>query len=324
MAYISQYEYYTNNGNNPTDANWGSYQYVSLQDIVNNFLLMYSGNHSLVNNEERYKVLFHAKRAIQELNYDAFKEIKVLELSVCDQLRYVLPSDFVNWVRISLYANGVLMPLSENIQTLSAKAYLQDNDCNILFDQNGNILEPQYSNIDYDRIRGTKKSIYLNYGHQFHGQEGYCCDGNWYFDYNIGSRIGLNTETANRNPTFNIDKKAGVINFDSSIIGYNHNYNNQNQNIHHDRSATVILEYISDGMENGDTSLITVNKLFEQYIYAAIKYEILNSKFGVQEYIVARAKRDRSALLRNAKIRISNIHPGRLLMNLRGMDKIIK
>jgi len=29
-------------------------------------------------------------------------------------------------------------------------------------------------------------------------------------------------------------------------------------------------------------------------------------------------------LLRNAKIRISNIHPGRLLMNLRGMDKIIK
>jgi hypothetical protein len=321
MGYISQYEYYTNNGNTPTDANWGSYQYVSLQDIVNNFLLMYSGNHSLVNNEERYKVLFHAKRAIQELNYDAFKEIKVLELSVCDQLRYVLPSDFVNWVRISLYVNGLLMPLSENIQTLSAKAYLQDNNCNILFDQNGNILEPQYSNIDYDRIRGAKKSIYLNQGHQFHGQEGYCCDGNWYFDYGIGDRIGLNTETANRNPTFNIDKKAGVINFDSSILGH---YNNHHQGNPHDRSATVILEYVSDGMENGDNSAISVNKLFEQYIYAAIKYEILNSKFGVQEYIVARARKERGALLRNAKIRISNIHPGRLLMNLRGMDKIIK
>jgi hypothetical protein len=77
-------------------------------------------------------------------------------------------------------------------------------------------------------------------------------------------------------------------------------------------------------MENGDISAISVNKLFEQYIYAAIKYEILNSKFGVQEYIIQRAKKDRMALLRNAKIRISNIHPGRLLMNLRGMDKIIK
>jgi hypothetical protein len=77
-------------------------------------------------------------------------------------------------------------------------------------------------------------------------------------------------------------------------------------------------------MDPSKIKLESVNKLFEQYIYAAIKYEILNSKFGVQEYIVGRAKKDKSALLRNAKIRISNIHPGRLLMNLRGMDKTIK
>ena len=79
MAYISQYEYYDNNGNQPQDVNWGSYQYVSLFDIVNNFMLMYAGNHSLINNEDRYKILFHAKRAVQELNYDAFKEITSLD-----------------------------------------------------------------------------------------------------------------------------------------------------------------------------------------------------------------------------------------------------
>ena len=307
MAYLSQYEYYANSGNSPDDANWGSYQYVSLQDIVNNFGLMYSGNHSLVNNEERYKILFHAKRAIQELNYDAFKEVKVLELSVAESLRYVLPSDFVNWVRISLYKNGVLRPLTENIQTLSSNAYLQDNKGNVLFDQDGNVLRPENSNIDYDRLKGTKKSIYLNKDNQFNGEWGWYINGLWYFDFNIGTRYGLNTETANFNPTFNIDKKAGVINFDSSMSG-----------------ELCILEYISDGMESGDNSLITVNKLFEQYIYAAIKFEILNSKFGVQEYIVNRARKEKTSLLRNAKIRISNIHPGRLLMNLRGMDKVIK
>ena len=62
MAYITEYQYYENAGASPENANWGSYQYVSLYDIVNNFMLMYSGNHSLINNEERYKVLFHAKR----------------------------------------------------------------------------------------------------------------------------------------------------------------------------------------------------------------------------------------------------------------------
>jgi hypothetical protein len=301
MTYISQYDYYTD------PSNYGSYQYVSLQDIVTNFLLMYSGNHSLVNNEERYKILFHAKRAIQELNYDAFKEIKILELSVCDNLRYVLPSDYVNWVRISLYKDGYLRPLTENIQTLWSDAYLQDNNCQILFDINGNILKPQDSTIDYQRITGAKKSIYLNEGNPYNGNMGYYVDGMWYFDYRIGSRYGLNTETANFNPTFSINKKSGVINFDSGMAG-----------------ELCILEYVSDGMEGGDNSSIMVNKLFEKYVYAYIQYEILNSKLGVQEYIIARARKEKSALLRNAKIRISNIHPSRLLMNMRGMDKMIK
>ena len=307
MAYISQFEYYTNNGNAPEDKNWGEYQYVKLFDIVNNFLLMYAGNHSLINNEERYKILFHAKRAIQELNYDAFKEIKVLELTVADNLIFILPSDYVNWVRISLYKDGYLRPMVENIQTLSSTAYLQAQDGQILFDQFGNIIEPQNSVIDADRLAGTKKNIYINAGSQFNGQEGWNIDGIWYFDYSIGAAFGLNTETANFNPTFNIDKRKGVINFNSDMSG-----------------ELCIVEYISDGMNNGDDSLVTVNKLFEKYVYAYIQAELLSSKLGVQEYVVARAKKEKSALFRNAKIRISNIHPSRLLMSLRGMDKIIK
>jgi hypothetical protein len=307
MAYLSQYQYYENEGAAPEDANWGSYQYISLQDVVNNFLLMYSGNHSLVNNEERYKILFHAKRAVQELNYDAFKEIKVLQLTVPDNLIFILPSDYVNWVRVSMYKDGWLRPLTENIQTLSSRAYLQDNTGRILFDEDGNALSPQYSNIDFDRLSKIKKSIYLNQANQFDGNEGFNYDGMWYFEGTIGAAYGLNTETANFNPTFNIDRKSGVINFDSPMAG-----------------ESCIVEYVSDGMEQGDNSKITVNKLFEKYIYAYIQCEILSSKLGVQEYIVTRARKERTALLRNAKIRISNIHPGRLLMNMRGLDKIIK
>ena len=308
MAYINDYTYYENTGNPHTEqANWGSYQYVSLYEIVNNFMLMYAGNHSLVNNEERYRVLFHAKRAIQELNYDAFKEIKILELDVCERLRFVLPQDYVNWVRVSLYKDGVLRPLTENIQTNWSDAYLQDHTCRILFDHDGNILKPSQAFIDLQRVEGTKKSIYLNDQSPYNNREGYCVDGEWYFDYGVGARYGLNTETANFNPTFKIDPKGGVINFSSDMAG-----------------NLCIVEYVSDGMENGDDSLVTVNKLFEEYVYAYIQYAILNSKFGVQEYVVNRARKRSSSLLRNAKIRISNIHPGRLLQNMRGMDKWIK
>lgn len=307
MAYLNQYQYYENAGSSPKDKNWGSYQYVSLKDIVNNFMLMYQGNHSLVNNEERYKILFHAKRGVQELNYDAFKEVKALELAVNDACRFVLPSDYVNWVRVSLNKDGILQPLTENINLTSAKTYLQDGNKDILFAEDGGALSPEFSQLDIDRIKGSKKSIYLNDNSPFNEKEGYCCDGIWYFDYTVGARYGLNTETANANPTFKIDKSSGVINFDSTMAG-----------------ELVVLEYVSDGMEGGDDSLVSVNKLFEDYIYAYIEFAILNSKLGVQEYIVNRARKRKSALLRNAKIRISNIHPGRLLMNLRGQAKWIK
>ena len=277
MAYINQYQYYTNNEGNPNDANWGSYQYVTLEDIVNNFMLIYQGNHELVNNLNRFQVLFHAKRGIQELNYDALKEIKILQLDLDSSHRFVLPSDFVNWVRISEWRNGVLRPLTENIQTSYAKAYLQDNESNLLFDQDGNVLSPQDSEIDLARIRGGARSIYLNSNSVYDGQEGWNVEGCWYFDYQVGARFGLNTETANSNPTFNIDKKAGVINFSSGSS-----------------MMSVVLEYVSDGMENGDDASVSLNKLFEEYIYAYIRYSILNGRLGVQEYVVNRARKDKS------------------------------
>ncbi len=306
MAYITDYQYYENSQNVPTDANWGSYQYISLEDIVNNFMLMFQGNNEIVNNVNRYQVLFHAKRGIQELNYDAMKEIKILELEVCDQLRFVLPQDYVNWVRISLEQDGMLYPMTENIQTNWSGAYLQDHDCRILFDIDGNVLKPHNSFWDKQRLDGQQKTMYLGDG-PYSGQQGYLIDGAWYFDYQVGARFGLNTETANVNPTFSINRKGGVINFNSGMAG-----------------KLVVLEYVSDGMENGDDSSVSVNKLFEDFIYAYIKYAILNGRHGAQEYLVNRARKDKSSLLRNAKLRLSNIHPGRLLQNLRGQDKWIK
>jgi len=306
MAYINDYAYYANSGAIPQYKNWGSYQYVSLNDIVNNFMLMYQGNHELINNLNRYQVLFHAKRGIQELNYDAMKEVKVLQMDLDDNLRFILPSDYVNWVRISQYLNGVLYPLTENIQTGWASTYLQDNNAKIIYDQDGNVLKPQFSQLDMSFTSGAK-TIYLNESSAYNNQSGWNVDGCWYFDFGIGARFGLNTETANANPTFSIDKQRGVINFSS--IG---------------NGASVVVEYVSDGMENGEDGSISVNKLFEEYLYAYIRYSLLNGRLGVQEYIVNRARKDKSSLLRNAKIRLSNIHPGRLLMSLRGQDKWLK
>jgi hypothetical protein len=302
MAYITNYQYYTNNGNTPEDANWGSYQYVSLADMVNNFMLMYVGNDKLVNNVDRYTVLFHAKRAIQEINYDALRSIKVLEYEIGNSLKMILPHDYINYVRISMLRNGVLYPLTESRQSITATAYLQDNNGDLLFDSNGEVVTGE-SKLD---ILRQENRLYTGPG-PYSGYNGWYYEGNWYFGYRIGQRFGIDTASANVNPKFFVNKAGGVIDFTSGV-----------------QNSFIVLEYISDGMENGDDSLVTINKLAEEYIYAYLKWALLNNKYGVQEYVINRVKKEKSSALRNTKIRLSNMHPGRLLMAMRGKDKWIK
>ena len=298
---MTQEEYYTNNGLTPTDKNWGTYQNTTLADVVNNFMLMYQDDGELLNNVNRFKVLFHAKRGLQELNYDANRQINVLELDVSDNLKFVLPPDYVNYVRVSLFWGGLLYPMYENIQANHATEFIQDQAYNILFDDQGNALIGT-SKLDLSRLSGYNQELC-----PFNNQWGWYIDGLWYFNYNYGARYGLNTEIANTNPTFRVDKAAGCINFSSGVGGH-----------------SVVLEYISDGLYNLDDSQITIPKLAEEYLYSYIKWAILNNKSNVSEYVVRRAQKEKMANWRNFKIRVSDLHPGRLLMNLRKQGQWIK
>jgi hypothetical protein len=214
----------------------------------------------------------------------------------------VLPPDYVNYARISMLRNGVMYPLTESRQSITATAYLQDNNGDIVFDSNGEVV---IGEAKLDILR-QQNQLYVGPG-PYYNQWGWEYEGEWYFGYPIANNFGLETADANINPKFFVNKAAGVIDFTSGV-----------------QYAYIVLEYISDGMENGDDSLITINKLAEEYVYAYLKYALLNNKFGVQEYIVNRVKKEKTALLRNTKIRLSNMHPGRLLMAMRGKDKWIK
>jgi hypothetical protein len=285
-------------------SSWGSGQYVTLQDVVNNFMLMYVGYDKLIDNADRYNVLFHAKRAVQELNYDAFKELKVLETIVNDDLKVILPQDYVNYVRISYEIDGVLFKLTENQTVNWATRYDQDSSYDYIFDVNGNLITEQ-SELDKIRIDGT----FAQYPFPgiWYGRDAYMLDGDWYFLSSFGGLYGADASKLNGNPTYVINKAEGVINFSSGLQG-----------------RLIVLEYISDGLESEDPSQITVHKFAEEFIYSYIKWCLLNNRVNVQEYIVRRARDEKSALLRNAKIRLSNINPRRLLMALRGKDNWIK
>jgi hypothetical protein len=284
MALTDQ-QYYENS------SNWGGYQYVSLADIINNFYLFYVGDNKIINDVDRYDIIFHAKRGLQELHYDALKDIKALELDLPDDLQLELPRDFVSLVRLSwVDGRGRFHPMIVNNDSAIVTAYLQDNNYNILFDNDGyalegdsvtdiNIAESDTDNDTYDAL----------------------------FEYNPGARFGMETSRANINGTYRIDKKLGVIRFSSDVFG-----------------KTVVIEYVTDGLNDLTEDEVKVNKLAEDYLYKHIANQILSHKFGIQEYIVRRVKNEAFAALKNLKIRMMDVHPMDLVQAGRGRDKWIK
>ena len=293
-------QYYSSAGN------YGSGQYVTLQDVVNNFMLMYVGYDKLIDNADRYNVLFHAKRAVQELNYDAFKQAKVLETLVNDDLKIILPQHFVDYIRISFEEEGVLFKLSENPSVNWAKRYDQDENANFayLFDVDGNLIEEES---ELDRIRKSGEYKEYLYPGLWYGRYGWYYDGAWYFGNTFGGFYGADASKLNGNPTFVVNKAEGVINFSSGLAG-----------------KKIVIEYITDGLESEDPSQIVIHKFAEEFVYSYIKWCMLNNRVGIQEYVVRRSMKEKVSNLRNAKIRLSNINPRRLLMALRGRDNWIK
>jgi len=63
------------------EQNDGSYSYLTLQDVVNNFIVGFVGENKLIPNAKRTDIIFHAKRGLQEFSYDTLKTIKSQELN---------------------------------------------------------------------------------------------------------------------------------------------------------------------------------------------------------------------------------------------------
>ena len=69
----------------------GSYQFVSLKDIISQFMVVYVGDDKLIDKARKIDVQFHAMRGLQELSFDTFKSIKSQEIVLPPSLTMPLP-----------------------------------------------------------------------------------------------------------------------------------------------------------------------------------------------------------------------------------------
>jgi hypothetical protein len=287
------------------DNNHGSYEYISLNDIINNFMVAYIGVGKLIPNVKRTDIMFHAKRGLQEFSYDTLKSIKSQELTIPPSLSLIIPQDYVNYVNLSwvdqggvkhiiypttLTSNPTELPLQDTAGVPTQDAQGENN----LAEQSK--TETRWaSNNSLDLTGEITNEVFENanvYGFGFDRLA-------------YGQRYGLEPEVSQKNGWFTINERTGSFNFSSDLA-----------------NKLIILEYISDGLSvDADTR---IPKMAEEAMYMHIAYSILSGRANIPEYVVRRFKKDKSSTLRNAKIRLSNIKLEEFTQVMRGKSKWIK
>ena len=294
-----------------TEKNYGSYRYVKLNDIVNNFIVAYVGAGKLIPSVKRTDLIFHAKRALQEFSYDTLKSIKSQELTIPPSLSVVIPQDYVNYVRmlwIDMQGVQRIIYPANNLTDAPYRTPTQDQSGLPIQDnfgqnvQGSSITQERWVNNNPNFIDQAFNQEQYNAGLDWWGYEwGY--GGMWFWGY--GQLYGNDPQYAQKNGWFYLNEREGKISFSNNL-----------------RDRLIILEYISDGLAYDMDS--EVPKLAEAAIYAYMSHAVLASRVNQPEYIVQRLKRDASAKLRNAKIRLSNIKLDEIVQVMRGKSKWIK
>ena len=295
--------------NTSSFEHYGGYQYTSLEDVVNNFMVAYVGQDKIIPSVKRTDVMFHAKRGLQEFSYDTLKSVNSQELTIPPSLSVVIPQDYVNYVKLSWIDSSGVTHVIYPTRLTSNPTHLPIQDDKGIPIQD-DVLYPDGS-LKGENIQGTSlmeerwNTMSNDPNIDLYEMNAYY--GNIYPYWNtwFGQRYGLDPETAQGNGWFTINDREGKFSFSSNLGG-----------------KLILLEYISDGLAYDENSKIP--KLAEQALYMHIAYSILASRIRQPEYVVQRFKRDRRAALRNAKIRLSNIKIEEITQVMRGKSKIIK
>jgi len=78
--------------------------FISLNDVINNFIISYTGPGKLIPDSKRTEVVFHARRCLQEFAYETLKSQFVVDLPLLPAT-YPLPADFVGVVSVIVDGN---------------------------------------------------------------------------------------------------------------------------------------------------------------------------------------------------------------------------
>ena len=141
--------------------NSSNYQFTSLQQVIDQFIVAYVGEDKTISKVKRVDVAFHAQRALQELSFDTFKSTKAREIIIPPSLMMQLPQDYVNYTKVSwVDSAGIKHLLYPTSKTSNPTKPQQDSSGDFLHN-NGNLI-PSGNLIRNGNFNGSSDEWILN------------------------------------------------------------------------------------------------------------------------------------------------------------------
>ena len=296
-----------------TGGDHGSYQFISLTEIIDSFRATYVGPGKICENVMDQDITFFAIRGIQELSYDTLKSVLDWEVTVPPSLVMVMPVNYINYVKLSWSDTAgiehIIYPTSKTSNPKKIEETIQNfggfatdganEDLDGTTDSDGNDTSTTWGNF---KANSPSENTNNDYDYDDH-----------VYDMNIGQRHGIDPQHAQINGSFFIDENSGKFHFSSNLSG-----------------KTLVLKYISDGLvtnaiDSGlDLNNTKIHKFAEEAIYKYMAYGLLSARTDVSPNTLQMLKKERFAEQRKAKLRLSNIKIEELAQTMRGKSKWIK
>tara|TARA_R100001369_G_scaffold32626_1_gene57268 strand:+ start:1562 stop:2494 length:933 start_codon:yes stop_codon:yes gene_type:complete len=296
-----------------TGGDHGSYQFISLTEIIDSFRATYVGPGKICEKVMDQDITFFAIRGIQELSYDTLKSVLDWEITVPPSLVMVMPVNYINYVKLSWSDTAgiehVIYPTSKTSNPKKIEEAIQNfggfatdgtnEDLDGTTDSDGNDTSTTWGNFKANSPNENTSSDY-DYSDNI-------------YDANLGQRHGIDPQHAQVNGSFFIDENSGKFHFSSNLSG-----------------KTLVLKYISDGLvtnavDSGlDLNNTKIHKFAEEAIYKYMAYGLLSARTDVSPNTLQMLKKERFAEQRKAKLRLSNIKIEELAQTMRGKSKWIK
>ena len=287
----------------------GSYSNVTLEDVINNFIVSHVGPDKVLTKVPRHEVAFWAQRGMQEFSYDILVSEKNIEFELGESLSFPLPADYVNYVKIVwVDAFGNDRTIHPDRRSTPKQGLLQDDQFNQIYDYTGERTKANKSDtterFQNEQIRNEAADRIRQDSYGFLSDDIY----DYYYSGYFGRRYGNDPQYENYNGWFQLDLAAGIIYFNSSFQA----------------GDLIGLRYISDGIgQNGDLTNVYLPKLAEDAIYAWILYHLTKVRTASAQLAPLYMKEMR-AKMRNAKLRLSQYKTEEITQVLRGRAKWIK